>query len=198
MKKFYLVLAAMILPFLANDLYATPQTQKKGKAVATKTRTGKATAAKAGSKARGGQTTTRGPGNTSAKRKPSAGGRTSGAPSSPSSDAEMRELGQVVRGEAGLTKGLAAISRKLDALNSEVGAIGAISDEVNALMEKLNQIDASVNLTCGGGQGGNPPQGFDDPNAAFDDGGDFGDPNAQDDGSDYDDGSSYADDGGGY
>jgi hypothetical protein len=203
MKKIYLVLVVMLFPFLANDLYgATSQrsgrtSAAKKKTVAKSPRGGKPAAAKAGgSKTRGGKATTRSSASTSAKRKPSTGGRASGVQSSPNSDAEIKALQKMegeeqslIKGEAGLSKRLAMISNQIKQLSGEVASLSSINDAVAgmndtviALGDDVKQVNENVELTCNGGnsQGISDPtsdpalqdangDGYDDPNAFLDD-----------------------------
>lgn len=198
MKKIYLVLVAMLFPFLANDLYGATQqggsrktSTAKKKTVAKSPRGGKATTVKPGSKTRGGKATTRGSANIPAKRKPLASGRNSGAQSSPNSDAEINALQKMegeeqslIRGEAGLSKRLAMISNQIKQLS---GQVGPLSDDLSSIQgalteveSKIEQTNENVRLTCNGGnsQGISDPtsdlalqdaNGYDDPNAFLDD-----------------------------
>jgi hypothetical protein len=202
MKKIYLVLVAMLFPFLANDLYGATQQGGRRKTSTAKKKTGatnnkgqrggKPADPKAGgSKTRGGKATTKGSANTSAKRKPLASGRNSGAQSSPNSDAEINALQKMegeeqslIRGEAGLSKRLAMISNQIKQLS---GQVGPLSDDLSSIQgalteveSKIEQTNENVRLTCNGGnsQGISDPtsdlalqdaNGYDDPNDFLDD-----------------------------
>lgn len=194
MKKFCLVLLAMVVPFLAVDLHgASPQSGRKKAPVKKASPTAKKTVAKsgarkpaAGNKA-GASRTTNNPRGKAPVRNPNVGGANAGGGSA----AEDRELAlikgeedQMAKNEASLKKGLTILIRDVKALD---GKLTSMEDQLNQVVSEITEVDKNVALTCGANSGGQSMQGLGNGSDDFGDDGMMGD-SSFDDGQGFDDG----------
>lgn len=202
MKKFCLVLLAMIVPFLAVDLHAAAPQNGKRKAPVKKaaSNTAKKTVAKtgarkpaAGNKA-GASRTTNNPRGKAPVRNSNVGRANAGGGSA----AEDRELAlikgeedQMARNEVALKKGIAMIIKEVKALGSQVASMeDQVSQAVSGINNAeagINEVEKSVALTCGANSGGQSVQGLGNGSDDFGDDGMMGD-SSFDDGQGFDDG----------
>lgn len=194
MKKFCLVLLAMIVPFLAVDLHAAAPQNGKRKAPVKKaaSNTAKKTVAKtgarkpaAGNKA-GASRTTNNPRGKAPVRNSNVGGANAGGGSA-AEDIELARIkseeDQMARNEASLKKGLTILIRDVKALD---GKLTSMEDQLNQVVSEITEVDKNVALTCGANSGGQSVQLGND-NDDFGDDGMMGD-SSFDDGQGFDDG----------
>lgn len=219
MKKIFLVLLAMILPFLATDLHGATQSGNKKKRTNSTQTTRKKQKTASNVKRKSG--TTRGAtgakrvGNSNTRSKRSAVGSDSGgAPNSmQSTAAEDRELAlikseedQVARNEANLAKRVAVLmkemktlNQKLDTINTENNSasekLGEMDGKLDQITSEINEVNQSITLTCATNNGGQTALGLVGGDNFDDDQGMGMDDSTFDDGQGFDNGMGSMDDG---